>query len=43
MKFKFIHKIAVTLEKCLVLFNLLQGPDITLSGPDLAAGCAYQA
>ena len=32
MKFKFIHKITATLEKFLVIFNLLQGPDITCLG-----------
>jgi len=32
MKSKFIHKIFVIQEMCLVFFNLLRGPDITHSG-----------
>jgi len=31
MKFKFFHKIAIIQDKFFVLFNLLQGPDITHS------------
>jgi len=38
MKFKFIHKISVIQEKFFVFLNLLQGPDVTRSGPDMARG-----
>jgi len=38
MKFQFFHKIAVTHEKFLVLFNLQPGPDITHSRDDDTCG-----
>src|SRR6218665_993483 len=38
MKFKFIHKISVILEKFLVFFNLLWGRIKLLQGPDPGRG-----
>ena len=42
MKFKFIHKISI-IQLFLVLFNLLWGPDITLSAARLGHGLCIPA